>query len=97
MTGLGAAEPRPQALVRWMTLESERSSSRSSMRPLPSVMPSRISSIRLVPSRQGMHLPHDSCCVNPRKYLAKATMQLPVSVTMSPPDPIMLPSFLSDS
>ena len=30
--------------------------------PLPAVIRSRISSIRLVPSRQGVHLPHDSSC-----------------------------------
>ena len=48
--------------------------------------------MRLVPSRHGMHLPQDSCWVNPRKNLAKATMQVPESVTTMPPEPIMAPS-----
>ena len=74
---------------------SRRSMSPSS--PLPSVIRSRISSILLVPSRQGVHLPQDSSTVKVRKNLAISTMQLSSSMTISPPDPIMEPMAVRDS
>ena len=52
---------------------------------------SRISSIRLVPSRQGTHLPQDSFCVNSMKNRAVSTMQVSSSMTTKPPEPIMAP------
>jgi len=51
----------------------------------------RISSIRFVPSRQGVHLPQDSDCVKFRKNLATSTMQVSSSITISPPEPIIEP------
>ena len=52
---------------------------------------SRISSIRLVPSRQGTHLPQDSFWVNSMKKRAVSTMQVSSSITTRPPEPIMAP------
>ncbi len=52
---------------------------------------SRISSILLVPIRQGVHLPQDSSTVKSRKNLAMSTMQLSSSITIRPPEPIMEP------
>src|SRR4029077_7272591 len=46
---------------------------------------------------QGMHLPQDSDMQNSMKYLATSTMQEVSSITIMPPDPMMEPSFLSDS
>ncbi len=59
--------------------------------PSPAVMRSRISSMRLVPRRQGTHLPQLSFCVNCRKYLARSTMQVVSSATTMPPEPTMAP------
>ena len=57
-------------------------------RPSPAVMRSSISSMRLVPRRQGTHLPQLSSWVNCRKNLAKSTMQVVSSTTTMPPEPI---------
>ncbi len=61
------------------------------MVPLPSVMRSRISNRRLVPTRQGMHLPQDSSTLKSRKKRAISTMQLSSSMTIMPPEPIIEP------
>ena len=65
--------------------------SRSSMVPLPSVILFSSSSRRLVPTRQGVHLPQLSSTVNSRKNLAMSTMQVSSSMTIRPPEPIMVP------
>ena len=57
----------------------------------------RTSSIRLVPMRQKVHLPHDSRWVNSRKNRATSTMQVVSSITTRPPDPMMAPVLLIDS
>ena len=57
----------------------------------------RISSIRFVPSRQGTHLPQLSFCVKLMKKRAVSTMQVPSSMTTRPPEPMMAPTFLSES
>ena len=54
-TGLQALCPRPHRAVLLMVSASSSSRSRSSSVPLLSMIRSRISSIRLVPSRQGTH------------------------------------------
>ena len=74
-----------------MVSASSSSRSRSSSVPLLSMIRSRISSIRLVPSRQGTHLPQDSFCVNSMKNRAVSTMQVSSSMTTKPPEPIMAP------
>ena len=61
------------------------------MVPLPLVIFSSSSKRRLVPTRQGVHLPQLSSTVNSRKNLAMSTMQVSSSMTMRPPEPIMLP------
>ena len=71
--------------------------SRSSGSPLPSVILVSRSSRRLVPMRQGEHLPQDSSTMNSRKNLAMSTMQLSSSMTMRPPEPIMEPMAPRDS
>ena len=65
--------------------------------PRPETIRSRISSMRLVPSRHGTHLPHDSSCVKSRKKRATSTMQESSSMTIMPPLPIMEPAAASDS
>ena len=47
--------------------------------------------MRLVPMRQGTHLPQLSFWVNCRKYLARSTMQVVSSATTMPPEPMMAP------
>ena len=63
----------------------------SPSRPSPALMRSSISSMRLVPRRQGTHLPHDSFCVKSRKKRARSTMQVSSSTTTMPPEPTMAP------
>src|SRR5262249_8213988 len=64
LTGQPAPSDRPQMVVpgmmpiRWPT--SARIS-RSSRRPCPARIRSRICNIQPVPSRHGVHCPHDSC------------------------------------
>ena len=53
--------------------------------------------MRLVPMRHGAHLPQDSSCTKSRKNRAMSTMQVSSSMTMSPPEPMIAPSSLSDS
>ncbi len=48
--------------------------------------------MRVVPTRQGTHLPQLSSAVNLRKNLAKSTMQVVSSTTTMPPEPIMAPA-----
>ncbi|OPY04820.1 MAG: hypothetical protein A4E67_02231 [Syntrophaceae bacterium PtaB.Bin038] len=70
-------------------------SSNSSMSPgfpFPWVMLVRISSIRLVPSRQGVHLPQDSSWQKSMKKRAMSTAHLSSFMTMRPPEPMMAPS-----
>ncbi len=63
--------------------------------PSPRVMRSTISSIRLVPTRQGGHFPQLSSWVNSRKKRAMSTMHVSSSITMTPPEPMMAPSSCS--
>ena len=53
--------------------------------------------MRLVPTRQGTHLPHDSSWTNSRKNRATSTMQLSSSITIRPPEPMIAPNSDSDS
>ena len=69
----------------------------SPSRPPPAQMRSRISSMRLVPTRQGTHLPQLSSCVNSRKKRARSTMQVVSSTTTRPPEPMMAPVAVSVS
>ena len=48
--------------------------------------------MRVVPIRQGAHLPQDSSTVNSRKNLAMSTMQVSSSMTIMPPEPIIEPA-----
>ena len=54
---------------------------------LASQIRSRISFIRVVPMRQGTHLPQDSRAVKSRKNRAMFTMQVLSSMTTMPPEP----------
>src|SRR3972149_7020350 len=105
-TGLGADCPGPQRLVslmtlascsRFITLRNRSSDSKSCSLRRFLVRLSRISSIRRVPSRQGIHLPQLSRWMKSMKYFATSTMQLPSSITTRPPEPIIAPTFFSDS
>ena len=50
-----------------------------------------------MPSRQGTHLPQDSFWVKFMKNRATSTMQVSSSMTTSPPEPIMAPTFFRES
>ncbi len=69
----------------------------SGIAPLPFVIRSRMSSIRWRPIRHGAHCPQDSLEVNSIKNLAIFTMQLSLSITIIPPEPMIAPNSLSDS
>jgi len=75
-----------------MTVAIDSSSSMSPSRPLPLQMFVRMSSIRCVPSRQGVHLPQDSSLQNSMKKRAMSTAHLSSFITMRPPEPMMAPS-----
>src|SRR5210317_1456880 len=104
-TGLGAVWPKPHREVSLITFPSFSScitplkrSSESFCCPLGlCVILSSISSIRLVPSRQGMHLPQLSRCMKSIKNLATSTMQVSSSITTRPPLPIIAPALMRDS
>ena len=96
-TGEGAVLPSPHSAVLEMVSASSSSSSMSPSSPRPSTMRSRISSMRFVPSRQGTHFPQDSFCVKFMKKRATSTIQVLSSITTSPPDPIMAPTFFRES
>ena len=96
-TGFGAVAPNPHSEAAF-TVPARRSRSfRSSPVPCPSQIRVRMRSICLVPSRQGAHLPHDSSAVKVRKNRARSTMQVRVSSTIIPPEPIIEPASLSFS
>ena len=63
----------------------------------PSVMRPSRPYICAVPTRHGMHLPHDSVMQNSMKYLATSTMHDVSSMTIMPPEPMIEPSLASDS
>src|SRR4030043_234430 len=56
-----------------------------------------MSIIKGSPSRHGTHLPQDSLAQNLRKNSARSTIQVSVSITTMPPDPIMEPALVNDS
>ena len=53
--------------------------------------------MRLVPSRQGTHLPQLSRWVKLMKNRATSTMQVSSSITTMPPEPIMAPILVRES
>ena len=97
ITGRGADLPRPHRAMVLTMVASSSSLSRSSSSPLPATIFSRISSIRLVPSRQGTHLPQDSRWVKDMKNRATSTMQVCSSITTMPPEPTMALNFFTES
>ena len=60
-TGVTAASPKGQNVLPRMLSDTSSRRSRSSGRPCPSSIRCRIFTNQPVPSRQGVHLPHDSC------------------------------------
>ena len=96
-TGFAAVFPRPQSAVLETVFASSSSRSISSNLPVPPTILSRISSIRLVPSRHGTHFPHDSFCVKFMKNLATSTIHVCSSITTRPPEPIIAPTFFRES
>src|SRR5262245_55398923 len=66
-TGLGAVVPSPHRLPVLMKPDMSSSRCRSPARLLPTTRRSMMSSMRFVPTRHGVHLPHDSSCMNRRK------------------------------
>ena len=68
---------------------SRSSRSRSSRRPSPASMRRRILWSQGVPSRQGVHWPHDSCAKNFARFAAASTMQVSSFMTMIAAEPSM--------
>src|SRR2546428_13377928 len=97
ITGPMAASPRAQSDLPPMLSDISSSRSASSRRPSPLSMRSRIDSSQLVPSRHGVHWPHDSCAKNFASRHTASTMQTESSSTMMPADPSMDPAFISAS
>src|SRR5512139_685495 len=93
-TGLGAVFPSPQREVSATTSDKSSRRVRLSASPLPSAIPSRISPILFSPSRQGRHFPQDSSWRKWTKYFATSTIQVPSSITIIPPEPIMEPAWV---
>src|SRR4051812_36924834 len=60
VTGLVAKSPRAQSTLPPISLETESNRSRSSSRPPPSWIRTSVLCSHWVPSRHGVHLPHDS-------------------------------------
>jgi len=89
---LGAVWPRPQRDASLMMGAISSRSSMSPSLPLPRVMLVRISSIRFVPSRQGVHFPQDSSWQKSMKNRAISTAQESSFMTIKPPEPMMAPS-----
>lgn len=89
--------PRPHRAVSVMVSLRDSSRSRSARLPSLLMMRSSVSSIRFVPSRQGVHLPQLSFWVKCIKNRATSTIQVSSSMTTRPPEPIMAPSFFSES
>ena len=97
MTGLGAVCPKPQKAESWITSPISSNRSRSSKVPCPLEILSSTSNILVVPILQGVHLPQDSSLQKSMKYLAKSIIQVCSSITISPPEPIIVPSSCNDS
>ena len=96
-TGRAAVFPSPQSAVCEIMSASSSSSSMSPSRPSPATIRSRMASICFVPPRQGTHLPQDSFCVKFIKKRATSTMQVLLSMTTRPPEPIIAPAAVSES
>src|SRR4030043_2253162 len=91
-TGLGAVFPNPQREVSATTSANSSRSARLCSSPFPSLILSKIPPILFNPSRQGRHFPQDSSCKKWTKYFATSTIQVPSSMTIIPPEPIMDPA-----
>src|SRR5512139_3823043 len=96
-TGLGAVPPKAHSEAPMAVSDISCSSSMSPSFPFPFVILVRILSICLMPSRHGVHLPHDSSFSKLRKYLATSTMQVLSSITIMPPEPMIAPTLASSS
>ena len=70
-----------------------RSSSKSWLLPLPSIILCRIFSNQLVPSRQGAHFPHDSLAKNLTTLWQALTMSVVLSITTIAPEPNIEPAW----
>ena len=97
--GFGAAEASADFVVwSWTRNSDDETGFRLYGAPSPagrSQSPVRISCMRVVPSRQGVHLPQLSLLMNSMKKRAMSTMHVRSSITTMPPDPIMAPSSMS--
>ena len=77
-----------------MFLQTERSSCGSLGRPSPCSMRVSSSSIQLVPSRQGVHWPHDSWLKNLASRATERTMQVESSITITAAEPSIEPALV---
>ena len=75
-----------------MLSPTSSSVSRSSGRPRPCDIRYKIFSIHPVPSRHGVHFPHDSCAKNFASRQATSTGSTVSSYTMIAPEPSITPN-----
>src|SRR3990172_6170115 len=91
-TTTAAWSPRGQKVLPAMFADTSRRRLRSSSRPMPLHILTRIAVIHPTPSLQGVHFPHDSCSKNSlilRHTLTRSTVS---SKTMTAPEPSILRS-----
>jgi len=91
--GIGTACPKPQNDVSSIVSARLSRRSKSLSFPLPLEIESKIDTANRVPSRQGVHFPHDSCSKNSIATFAASTAQVSVSIARMTPEPIETPSF----
>src|ERR1051326_4110770 len=96
-TGEVAKSPRAQSTFPEICPESESSSSRSPGTPRPASMRVRILNSHEVPSRHGVHLPHDSWRKKSSMSAAARTMHVSSSSTISDADPSIEPDAWTES
>src|SRR5205814_1213531 len=96
-TGLVAKSPRAHRTLPLISLDSERSRSRSAGAPRPASIRDRTLNSQDVPSRHGVHLPHDSWLKNSSISAAARTMHVSSSSTISDADPNSEPAAWTES
>src|SRR5919199_1743468 len=90
-TGLVAKSPSAHRTLPLISEDNDRSRSRSAGTPRPCSIRDMTLNSQDVPSRHGVHLPHDSWRKNSSMTVAARTMQVSSSRTMSEAEPSIEP------
>src|SRR5438067_11930856 len=96
-TGLVAKSPSAQSTLPEISPDSESSRSRSAGAPRPASIRDRLLNSHDVPSRHGVHLPHDSWRKNSSISAAARTMHVSSSSTISDAEPSIEPAACTES